>query len=143
MSRPGTTKPQGAKPGVSDSALPGRLRKYKRKRLLWQFAPAPPPLQSLAVELATFNAIVHRPGRETYYMRHRTLKALRWMGAERVARAALLAGKPPADIARMIADVAAIETTPPFHFNLKCAQWVVEGEFKRIANEQGTCERCP
>lgn len=131
MSIPEKTKPQGAKPGVSETAFAlgvpfkntRRLRKYQVDGL--------PPLESLDYEVAVLRALILMPSPELLYSKNHTLNGHRMRSLERVARAALRAGHEPGAVVSFLLATTSHLNPGEFDITEDHASEVVNAEVNR------------
>lgn len=115
------------------NSLPVRPWKGKRRLARWQ-ADDLPPLECLHHETNVLRALLVKPTHHVLYSRHFTLAKNRWIGAERVARAALRAGYSPVEAARLLLSIFAEHAPDGCRFTASCAAWIVDAQKNRPAH---------
>lgn len=122
-----TRKPQSSRSGASDNALPVRPFKNTRRERAMQ-VDGLPALRTLDFELMILRALLTKPTRSLLFSKHYNLAKNRFIGFERVARAALRNGYTEANAARLLLSVHAECHGSGFLFNATCAAWVVASQ---------------
>jgi hypothetical protein len=119
--------PQSANAAGSDKALPSRPWKGSRKERSMQIDGLP-ALRTLEFELNILRGLLARPDKSLFYSPRYTLAKNRWIGFERVARAAMREGYTPADASRLLMSVHAECAGDDYRFTAASAVWVVTSQ---------------
>lgn len=122
-----TKNPQSANAAGSDKALPSRPWKHTKKERSMQIDRMP-ELRALEFELDVLRALLSRPERHLLYTKHYTVAKNRWIGFERVARAAMRDGFTSTEAARLLIDLHAECSKDGYHFTAACAAWIVASQ---------------
>lgn len=90
-----------------------------------------PPLQSLAFEIDMWRAILVRPTPALLYCKHHTLAKNQYIGAERVASAALAEGCTPDLVISLLVEAAQRYAPNDSRFAAECAALIVASQQNR------------
>lgn len=126
--KPKAKNPQGANAAGSDEAMPSRPWKNTKKERSMQIDGLP-ALRTLEFEVGMLRSLLMpKPWAHLLYSRHYTLAKNRWIGFERVARAALRDGYTPEDASRLLLSVHAECAPEGYRFTPACAAWIVASQ---------------
>jgi hypothetical protein len=87
-----------------------------------------PSVRTLEFELQILRVLLRRPARHLLFTRNYTLAKNRWIGFERVAKAAMRDGYTPEDAARLLVETHAEYSADGHHFTAHCAAWIVAAQ---------------